>query len=214
MRLTRTYDPWVCAAWVEGTRTAVPARIRLSRFLSRHAGQRVDLDVECAHGPRRVGVRIVVLPGREPAMTRLCTNLPRTPFSVDVVARLSRFRWQIELCFTEWTSYANLHQFDTANPHIAEGLIWASLCAAVLKRFFAHAAQRVGDGTAMSTRRVAMCAPHILDAVITALRLGVGLLGALRRGLAYLLANARRAHPEGDRRSGRLRAGLALGEPA
>jgi len=214
VRLTRTYDPWVCAAWVDGERTAVPVRIRLSRFLARHKGHRVDLDVEFAHGARAVGFRIVVLPGRDPAMTRLCTNLARTPFSVDLVARLYRFRWQIELCFKEWKSYANLHQFDTANPHIAEGLIWASLCAAVLKRFLAHAAQRVGDGTAMSTRRVAMCARHILDAVVTALRIGVGLLGALRRGLSYLLTNARRAHPERDRRTGRLRAGLALVEPA
>jgi len=214
VRLTRSYDPWVCAAWVEGARTAVPSRIRLSRFLARHAGQRVDLDVEFACGSRLVGFRVVVLPGRELAMTRLCTNLSRTPFSVDVVARLYRFRWQIELCFKEWKSYANLHQFDTANAHIAEGLIWASLCAAVLKRFLAHAAQRVGDGTAMSTRRVAMCAHHVLDEVVTALRLGVGLLGALRRGLAYLLANARRAHPARDRRTGRLRAGLALAEPA
>ena len=147
-------------------------------------------------------------------MTRLCTNLARTPFSVDVVARLYRFRWQIERCFKEWKSYANLHQFDTANPYIAEGLIWASLCAAVLKRFLAHAAQRVGDGAAMSTRRVAMCARHILGDLVTALRVGVGLLGALRRGLTYLLANARRAHPERDRRAGRLRAGLALVEPA
>ena len=59
-----------------------------------------------------------------------------------------------------------------------------------------------------------MCARHVLDEVVTALRLGVGLLGALRRGLAYLLANARRAHPDRDRRFGRLRAGLALVEPA
>ena len=59
-----------------------------------------------APGPRRglprrarvVRFRVVVLPGREAAMTRLCTNLPRTPFSRDLVARLYRFRWQIELC--------------------------------------------------------------------------------------------------------------------
>ena len=44
--------------------------------------------------------------------------------------------------------------------------------------------------------------------------LGVGLLNALRQGLAYLLANARRAHPDRDRRTGRLRAGLMLVEPA
>jgi hypothetical protein len=65
----------------------------------------------------------------------------------------------------------------------------------------------------MSTRRVAMCAPHILGDVVTALRLGTGLRQALRRGLTYLLRHARRAHPERDRRAGRLR-GLTLVEPA
>lgn len=209
VRLTRSYDPWVRTAWVEGQRTPVPTPLRLSRFLAQHTGQRLDLDVDFRVGPRVVGFRVVVVPGREAAMTRLCTNLPRTPFSVDLVGRLYRFRWQIELCFKEWKSYANLHQFDTANAHIAEGLIWASLCAAVLKRFLAHAAQRVG-GTAMSTRRVAMCAHHILDALVAALLLGAGLRGTLRRGLTFLLANARRANPDRDRRTGRLRTGLGL----
>ena len=72
---------------------------------------------------RVVGFRVVVLPGREAAMMRLCTNLPRTPFSRDLVGRLCRFRWPIERCFKGWKSYANLHQFDTANAHIVEGLI-------------------------------------------------------------------------------------------
>jgi hypothetical protein len=214
IRIPRTYDPWVRAAWVSGRRVTVAAGMRLSRLLSQHAGQVIDLDVEFARGRRFVAVRIVALPGREPAMTRLCTNLPRTPFSTDLVARLYRFRWQIELCFKEWKSYANLHRFDTANAHIAEGLIWASLCAAVLKRFLAHAAQRASHGTPVSTRRVAMCAHHILDALVAALLLGVGLLRALRRGLVYLLANARRSHPDRDSRIGRLRAGLLITQAA
>jgi hypothetical protein len=213
VRLTRNYDPWIRTAWVEGRRTPVPTRIRLSRFLAQHHAECMDLDVDFHVGPRIVGFRVVVLPSREAAMTRLCTNLPRTPFSPALVGRLYRFRWQIELCFKEWKSYANLHQFDTANAHIAEGLIWASLCAAVLKRFLAHAAQRVG-GEAMSTRRVAMCAHHILDALVAALLLGVGLRGTLRRGLSFLLANARRANPDRDRHTGRLRAGLGLAEAA
>jgi len=128
VRLTRSHDPWVCAAWSEGRRAGVPRRIRLSRFLAQHAGRRVDLDVEYERGPRVIGFRVVVLPGRDTSMTRLCTNLPRTPFSMDLVARLYRFRWQIERCFKEWTSYANLHKFDTANAHIVEGLIWGA-CA-------------------------------------------------------------------------------------
>jgi len=71
--------------------------------------------------------------------------------------------------FKEWKSYANLHTFDTANRHIAAGLIWASLCADMLRRFLAHAAQRVGGGTAISTRRVAMCAHLLLAAIVEAL---------------------------------------------
>lgn len=214
VRLTRSYDPWVRATWVDGRRTTRLTRGRLSRIIAQHPGRRLDLDIEFLRGPDRVAFRVVVLPGRERTMTRLCTNLPRTPFPLDLVARLYRFRWQIELCFKEWKSYANLHQFDTANPHIAEGLIWASLCAAILKRFLAHAAQRVGAGTAMSTRRVAMCAHHILDALVTALLGRGGLLAALRRGLTYLLANARRANVPRDHLTGRLRAGLALVRPA
>ena len=210
VRLTRSYDPWVRTAWVNGRRVDLSTRLRLSRFLTQYPGRRLDLDVEYERDHRVVGFRVVVIPGRDKGGTRLCTNLPRTPFSRDLVARLYRFRWQIELCFKEWKSYANLHKFDTANAHIAEGLIWAGLCAAVLKRFLAHAAQRVGKGTAMSTRRVAMCAHHILHDVVTALLDGFGLLGPLRRGLTYLLENARRADVQRDRRTGRLRAGLTI----
>lgn len=210
VRLTRSHDPWVRAAWVDGKRVTTPKPVRLSRFIARNKNLRLDMDVEYSRGKRVVGFRVVVLPGREKTMTRLCTNLPRTPFSLDLVSRLYRFRWQVELLFKEWKSYANLHKFNTANEHIAEGLIWASLCAAVLKRFLAHAAQLVGNGVAMSTRRVAMCVRHVLDELAAALLIGIGLLAALRRGLAYLLANARRAHPDRDRRTGRLRAGLAL----
>jgi hypothetical protein len=140
-------------------------------------------------------------------MTRLCTNLPRTPFSLALVARLYRFRWQIELLSKEWKSYANLHKFDTANQHIAAGLIWASLCAAVLKRFLSHAAQLVG-GKPISTRRVAMCAGHILDEIVTALLGCISIASAFREGMAFLLANARRSNPKRDRKTGRLRSGL------
>ena len=211
VRLTRNYNPAVRAVWIDGRRAPVPKGLHLSRLLARSAGHVVDIDVAFArHDDRLLGLRIVALPSRGSAMTCLCTNLPRTPFSAALVARLYRFRWQIELCFKEWKSYANLHQFDTANAHNAAGLIWGSLCAAVLKRFLAHAAQRVGHGTAMSTRRVAMCAHHILDHLVAALLLGIGLRRVLRQGLGYLLTNARRSNPDRDHRTGRLRTGLRL----
>jgi len=211
MRLSRSHDPWVRAAWVDGKSIALPKPVSLSRFIAQNRNRRMDLDVEYERdkGKRRVGFRVIVLPGKEKAMTRLCTNLPRTPFSLDLVARLYRFRWQIELMFKEWKSYANLHKFNTANAHIAAGLIWASLCAAVLKRFLAHAAQLVG-GKPISTRRVAMCASHIIDEIVAALLACVSIAAAFRDGMAFLLANAQRSNPRRDRKTGRLRTRLVV----
>ncbi|MEK7736308.1 MAG: IS4 family transposase [Pseudomonadota bacterium] len=209
VRLTRSHDPWVCAAWVNSLRVKLSAPIRLSVFIARNAQRRMDLDVEYERGKRVVGFRVVVLPGSEKTMTRLCTNLPRTPFSLELVSRLYRFRWQIELLFKEWKSYANLHKFNTANEHIAAGLIWASLCAAVLKRFMAHAAQLVG-GKPISTRRVAMCSGHIIDEIFMALLACASIARAFRDGITFLLANARRSNPARDRKTGRLRAGLIV----
>ena len=97
--------------------------VRLSRFLARHAGVSVDLDIEYRQTDHAERFRLVVMPGRAGQTSRLCTNLSRSTFSAALVARWYRFRWQIELCFKEWKSYANLHKFDTANPHIAAGLI-------------------------------------------------------------------------------------------
>jgi hypothetical protein len=211
VRLSRVHDPSVRAAWVDGKRVALSKPVRLSRFIAQNLNRRMDLDVEYErdNGKRIVGFRVIVLPGNEKTMTRLCTNLPRTPFSLDLVSRLYRFRWQIELLFKEWKSYANLRKFDTANKHIAAGLIWASLCAAVLKRFLAHAAQLVG-GKPLSTRRVAMCAGHIVDEIVAALLACLSIASAFRDGIEFLLANARRANPKRDRKTGRLRAGLRV----
>jgi Transposase DDE domain len=186
----------------------LPKPVRLSGFVAQHAGRRMDLDVEYERGKHRVSFRVVVLLDHEKSMTRLCTNLPRTPFSLDLVSRLYRFRWRFELLFKEWKSYANLHKFDTGNEHIAAGLIWASLCA-VLKRFLAHAAQIVG-GKPISTRRVAMCAGHIIDDLVSALLASVSVAAALRDGLAFLLANAQRSHPKRERKTGHLRSGLVV----
>lgn len=209
VRLTCSHNPWVRIAWIDGKRVPLPKPVRLSSFVAQNADRCMDLDVEYERGRDVIMFRVVVLPGNEKTMTRLCTNLPRTPFSLDLVSRLYRFRWQIELLFKEWKSYANLHKFDTANEHIAAGLIWASLCAAVLKRFLAHAAQLVG-GKPISTRRVAMCAGHIIDELVTALLAGISIAAVFRDGLAFLLANARRSNPKRDRKTGRLRSGLLV----
>ena len=62
----------------------------------------------------------------------------------------------------------DIRAFDTSNPHIIEGLIWASLCAATVKRYCAHMTQRVFN-VAMSTQTVAKCIHHVLGDVVRAL---------------------------------------------
>lgn len=213
IRLTRSYDPWVLLAYSNGKPRVLPKPVRLRLFLAQQSRRDpFDLDVEFQRGRRSYRFRLVTLPGKEKWMTRLCTNLDRDRFHIDLVGKLYRFRWQVELNFKEWKSYANLHAFDTANEHIAEGLIWAGLCAAVLKRFLAHAAQLVSC-VPISTLRVARCAKHIIRPLLATVaqaprRLASVFFDALR----FLLHNARRANPERDRTCGRLQTGFALVE--
>jgi len=79
----------------------------------------------------------------------------------------------MELVFKEWKSYANLHAFDTENEHITETLIWASLAASALKRFFAHAAEQLLE-VVMSTRKAAIMPAYVLPELFRALRHGNG----------------------------------------
>jgi hypothetical protein len=184
---------------------------RLSwRILPRHD---VDLEIDwtCDSGKIYSG-RLVVFyaEGKRNKKTYvyLHTNLPRETFPARDVNVLYKLRWQVELLFKEWKSHANLHKFDTAKAPIAEGLIWASLLAAMLKRAITHAAERA-CGIGLSTQRAACSAKHFLDDILASiLECGKQLLINLRAAFVFLAHNAMRAHPKRDRQSGRLAAGL------
>jgi len=62
----------------------------------------------------------------------------------------------------------------------------------------------------MSTRKVAMCAMHVLGDIVRALQHGdvAGLYAALEAAITYLACHAQRAHPKRDRQTGRLQLGL------
>jgi len=62
----------------------------------------------------------------------------------------------------------------------------------------------------MSTRKVAMCARHVLGDVVEALKRRdvAGLYAALEAAITYLACHARRAHPKRDRQTGRSQLGL------
>ena len=83
------------------------------------------------------------------------------------------------------------------------------IAAAALKRFLAHMTQLLLE-VPMSTRKVAMCALHVLGGVVEALKSGdvAGLYAALEAAITYLACHARRAHPKRDRQTGRSQLGL------
>src|SRR6266699_3485996 len=137
------------------------------------------------------------------------TNLPSQRYPLEVICRAYKWRWQVELLFKEWKSYANLHAFDTAKVAIVEGLIWTAIAAAALKRFLAHMTQLLAE-VPMSTRKVAMCAVHVVGDIMRALQSGdvAGLYAALEAAVTYLACHAQRAHPERDRQTGRSQLGL------
>ena len=183
---------------------------KLRKVASTLQGRNADLDVVWPRpGGQPVGLRLLLLWNPQ---TRehcyLATSLGRSEFSPTSVGALYTLRWQVELVFKELKSYANLRAFQTTKEPIALGLIWAALAAALLKRFLAHATQVAHDGLETSTRRTAMALTYKLPAVIGALLGGRGLRAAFKDLLSSLATNARRAHPERDRRRGRLRAGL------
>ncbi len=155
--------------------------------------------------------RLVVHPNlRDDEMPRyLLTNLDAALFSPEQVSDGYRLRWQIELLFKEWKSHSNLRAFDTGKSNIAEGFIWASLCVAATTRYWAHTTQRIRR-VAMSTRTVAKCIHHVLrDVIRDLMHSPQGLHRSVERTIDYLAANGRRAHPKRDRRTGRLKLGLA-----
>ena len=205
-------NPWVMDAWCEdGSR---PRRFRnktLTEILDRlPKRQATHLEVGWEMDGQTIIFRMIVTwNSQTKEFQYLITNLDYPQFSLRDVCLAYHLRWQVELLFKEWKSYANLHAFDTANPDIAEGLIWASIIAAALKRFLAHATQ-LACRVATSTRKVAMCAAYPLRLLVSALKTGSlsEILTALQKGLSYLATNALRAHPKRDRESGRSQLGL------
>lgn len=174
----------------------------------RHDQVDLTLRLRTRQGP--FDCRLIVHPNLRPdaALRCLFTNLPRDTFTPEHISDAYRLRWQIELIFKEWKSHTNLHAFATTNPNIAQGLIWASLCAAVLARFCAQAAEVVAK-VPISTLRVARCVHHVLSDLLDAfMHRPSTLRRCFQRAIQFLAAHAQRAHPKRDQRTGRLKLGL------
>ena len=138
----------------------------------------------------------------------LAANLPAARYDAAAVSQVYRLRWQIEL-FKEWESHANLRAFSNAKPAIVEGLIWAAIVVAAVKRYLAHSAQIIAE-VATSTLRTARCARQVIPAIVEALLLSAPrqLRVAFMQAIDYLAINDQRARLHRDRCSGRLATGL------
>ena len=216
MRLTKSWKPQVHGEYApDGEVRPLNKPMSLDQFAARNLGRVLDLSISLAKDGHKSRFRLVMVPNtstnpkKKDDWIRLCTNLPAADFPSELVARAYRFRWQIELVFKEWKSYANLHKFDSGNASIVEGLIWASLCAAIVKRFVAHAAQNE-LALPVSTRRTAMLMPYFLEELMCGIlqRDDLGLGRAWRKTIAFIAANGLRSNPKRDREKGRLRMGL------
>jgi len=172
--------------------------------------QRVELRVQWHVDGAPLCLRLILSWNRRTkSFCSFLTNLSSQRYPLEVICRAYKWRWQVELLFKEWKSYANLHAFDTENPAIVEGLIWTAIAAAALKRFLAHMTQLLLE-VPMSTRKVAMCAVHVLGGIVQALKTGdvAGLYAAMEVAITYLAGHAQRAHPTRDRHTGRSQLGL------
>lgn len=173
--------------------------------------QRVEFKVHWKDdGKRKIKARLIAFwNADEKCYTWLITNLPRKEFTLDEVSETYRLRWQIELLFKEWKSYANLHKFNTGNPWLAEGLIWISIAASMLKRFLSSKVQYLFD-IAISTRKVSMCCTgyfvQMMMGLIVDDRLKVEQNALML--MTFLGKNARRSHPKRDAKKGRAKMGL------
>lgn len=182
---------------------------KLKKVRSQLSGRDIDLDVVFKKCGTSIPLRVVLVwnPEFKEHMV-LATNISREEATVATVRTLYRLRWQVELLFKEWKSYANLHRFATTKEPITVGLMWAAIGAATLKRFIAHATQRVFDSIAISTRTTAMACTDLLRDVLRVRHHARRFRDALRALVEHLGHVARRAHPKRERIRGRLAAGL------
>ena len=204
-------NPTVVTGWAGSKRLRGIAGQKLKALMGKFRKKTVDLDVEWGKGAQKTALRLLLAwNSHEKAHMILATNLPRETFDTATVLTLYRLRWQVELLFKEWKSHANLHKFSTAKPAIAEGMMWASLCAAILKRYLAHTVDWIYKAAATSTQKVAMALGHHLPPLVRALLQNRNILTSFRELLEFLKTNARRAHPVRDRQRGRMALDLQL----
>lgn len=169
----------------------------------------MDMDIQWKDGKEYFNCRLIMSWNPQGKYYQyLITDLPRETFTVYHIIEAYRLRWQIELMFKEWKSHANLQAFTTEKVSIVEGLIWGSLCAALLKRYIAHVTQKVSH-KAISTQKVAKSGCYfMMELMKTLIDSPKKLMMTLRKIIKFLSGNAKRDSLKNDRKKGRSNLGL------
>ena len=209
IRASMSINPTVIMAKGDGRLPRGLTGLRLRDAQRKLAGRDADLLVRWTRRREVIEHRLVLLwnPTTD-KHTMLLTNLSETQATPDQIGTLYRLRWQVELLFKEWRSFANLHRFNTSKPAILEGLLWASLAAALLKRFLTYAAGRAYGIAHMSTMRGATTGLASLASLLKRLFQGKAIRTVFAELLRLLATYAQRAHPKRDQRRGRSQLGL------
>lgn len=161
----------------------------------------VDFQAEFGTGKNRFVGRVVAFYVKKKRKhVLLITNLPADEAPADEIAEIYRLRWQEELFFKEIKSFTNLRKFQTANPAIAEALIWATMLTVMLRRHLAfRACAAIPDQMAAPFRVAAAGWLFMTEIAREALQ---GTAGTFRRAVAraleYIVQVGRRSNPNRD----------------
>jgi len=136
---------------VRGRPIAVEGK-RLQEVLPRLHRRVLDVEVEVTFkrrpykGKRSTGrsrFRCVAILNEDTGRYHLyLTNAPTSRLSADDVDRVYAARWEVELIFKRLKSTYRLDQFPSANKHVVEALIYASILTMTVSRGLWHAFRR------------------------------------------------------------------------
>ena len=142
-------------------------------------GDEADLDAEFVMpgGERRTYrvVRLVIAPsGRKgsseaPVELLFVTNLTVDQFSPDQLATLYRLRWEVERLFLVLKTVGRMDQLRSANPHVIEAFLYATLLGLVLATQVCAAMRQLRPTLEPSLQRVTVLLlgylPRIIEAI-------------------------------------------------
>ena len=124
-RCLNTVNPKVEQAWSESGRVLTFAKGQKLQTVTHKLLKRKRTELQVCwqlKGRKTFRARLIAFWDKaEQRYTWLVTNLPRDGFTVAQVSDAYRLRWQIELLFKEWKSYANLHRFDPVSQRSPRG---------------------------------------------------------------------------------------------